>query len=204
MVQQWWNDIVQWITSTTGRELITTAILPFVAILLGGLIAGLIIRSAIKRLLAQQDRAHKSAAVASLIAAGRKAATWSTLSAPEKDHVDHQASEAEVRVRLLPVAGANLAADWAAHHLAAMKKNSANYSFQAEQDLVDFQQGLIEWQSKPNRARKLFAQDLAAWKYDAAVPVEDDLSTKQREWAATQAATPKTEQTAVIPEPANR
>jgi hypothetical protein len=204
MVQQWWNDIVQWITSTAGRELITTAILPFVAILLGGLIAGLIIRSAIKRLLAQQDRAHKTAAVASLIAAGRKAATWSTLSAPEKDHVDHQASEAEVRVRLLPVTGANLAADWAAHHLAAMKKNSANYSFQAEQDLVDFQQGLIEWQSKPNRARKLFAQDLAAWKYDAAVPVEDDLSTKQREWAATQAATPNTEQTAVIPEPASR
>jgi hypothetical protein len=130
--------------------------------------------------------------VASLIAAGRRAANWSALSAQEKDHVDHQASEAEVRVRLLPVAGAGLAADWAAHQLATMKKNSASYSFQAEQDLQDFQDGLVAWQNKPGKARKLFAQDLAAWKYDA--PAEEDhLLTKQREWAAQQASASSTE-----------
>ena len=112
---------------------------------------------------------------------------WSTLSAQEKDHLEHQASEAEVLVRLLPVAGSGLAADWAAHYLASMKRNSANYGFQAEQDLADLQAGLIEWQAKPGRAKKLFAQDLAAWKYDDSIPV-DDLLVKQREWAAQQPA----------------
>jgi len=126
--------------------------------------------------------------VASLIAAGRKAATWSALSAAEKDHTDHLASEAEVRVRLLPVDGAGLAADWAAHHLVALRRNSANFSFQAEQDLVDLQNGLIAWQNKPRKARRLFAQDLAAWKYETP-SAEDELVAKQREWAAQHAET---------------
>ncbi|MBU1588847.1 MAG: hypothetical protein KKH51_13005, partial [Actinobacteria bacterium] len=81
----------------------------------------------------------------------------------------------------------SLAADWAAHHLATMKTNSVNYSFQAEQDLSDLEDGLIAWHAKPSRARKLFAQDLAAWKYEsAAVPV-DDLAAKQQAWTAKQA-----------------
>lgn len=192
MIQDWWNDIVGWFDSEDGWRVLTGAILPFLAILVGGIVAGLIARGAMKRLIVQQDRQHKSAAVASLIAAGRRAANWSALSASEKDHVDHQASEAEVRVRLLPVAGAGLAADWAAHQLAAMKKNSANYSFQAEQDLQDFQDGLLAWQTKPGKARKLFAQDLAAWKYDTPA-ADDELLTKQREWAAQQASASSTE-----------
>ena len=214
MVQQWWNDIVRWFNSDGGQTVITSAIIPFIAIVVGGVVAGLIARGAIKRLIAQQDREHKTSAVAALIAAGRRAATWSTLSAPEKDHVDHQLSEAEVRVRLLPVLGATLAADWAAHQLATMKKNSTNYSFQAEQDLADFQDGLIAWQSKPARAKKLFAQDLAAWKYEtAAVPTADEqLASKQREWSAAQphssastsSGASSTSATAVLPQPAGK
>ena len=188
MLQEWWNDIVRWINSENGWTVISGVILPLIAIVAGGVIAGLITRGAIKRLIAHQDREAKASAVASLIASGRKAATWNTLSAQEKEHVEHQTSEAEVRVRLLPVQGASLAADWSAHHIAAMKKNSANYSFQADQDLSDLQDGLIAWQSKPSRAKKLFAQDLAAWKYDDGVS-EDELVTKQREWAAQQAPT---------------
>lgn len=190
MVLEWWNDIVRWFNSDAGQTVVTTSILPLLAIVVGGVIAGLIARGAIKRLISQRDREHKAAAVAALIAAGRKASNWSTLSAPEKDHVDHQASEAEVRVRLLPVAGANLAADWSAHHLAALKKNSSNFSFQVDQDLSDFQDGLVQWQAKPSRARKLFAQDLAAWKYDDSAPAEDGLVTKQREWASPQGFKP--------------
>ena len=94
---------------------------------------------------------------------------------------------AEVRVRLLPLKGADIAADWAAHKLAAMKKNSVNYSFQAEQDLAELQDGLIEWQSRPGRAKKLFAQDLASWKYETS-EAEDELVVKQQEWASRQAA----------------
>jgi hypothetical protein len=187
MLLEWWNDIVTWFSSDEGWAIVTAVILPFVAILAAGIIAGLITRSSLKRFIAHQDRLAKSAAVAALIASGRKAAEWSTLSAQEKEHVEHQASEAEVRVRLLPVSGSGLAADWAAHYLASMKRNSANYGFQAEQDLADLQAGLIGWQAKPSRAKKLFAQDLAAWKYNDALP-EDDLLVKQREWAAQQPA----------------
>lgn len=197
MLQAWWNDIVRWFNSESGQEVVRSAILPFLAIIVAAVVATLIARGSVKRLIAQQDREHKASAVAALISAGRRAAGWSTLSATEKDHVDHQTSEAEVRVRLLPVAGAGLAADWAAHQLATMKTNSVNYSFQAEQDLADFQDGLIAWQSKPARARKLFAQDLAAWKYEAAAPAPDDLAAKQQAWTAQQAASEQ--QTTALP-----
>lgn len=186
MIVDWWNDIVRWVGSDDGWQIVSGAILPFLAILIAGLLAAAIARGSTKRLIAQQDRQHKAAAVASLITAGRKAATWAALAASEKDHFDHMASEAEVRVRLLPVYGAGLAADWAAHHLAALRHNSANFSFQAEQDLVDLQDGLIAWQNKPRKARRLFAQDLAAWKYETP-SAEDELVAKQREWAAQQA-----------------
>ena len=189
MVLQWWNVIVHWFNSTDGRSIVVNAILPFLAILVGALLAAAIARGSVKRLIAQRDREYKSAAVAALISGGRKAAAWSTLSAQEKEHVEHQLSEAEVRVRLLPMSGASLAAEWAAHHLTSMKKNSANYSFQADQDLVDFEDGLIAWQEKPARAKKLFAQDLASWKYDSTI-AEDELITKQREWAAQQETAP--------------
>ncbi|MBX3100233.1 MAG: hypothetical protein KF761_11720 [Salinibacterium sp.] len=183
MVQAWWNDIVRWFTSATGQSVFLNAILPVLAILAAAIIATLIARGSIKRLIAQQDREQKASAIATLIASGRRAATWSTLSAAEKDHVDHQISEAEVRIRLLPAAGASLAADWAAHQLASMKTNSVNYSFQADQGLSDLEDGLIAWHAKPSRARKLFAQDLASWKYEAATS-PDDLTTKQTAWNA--------------------
>ncbi|QAV69771.1 hypothetical protein ESZ53_04560 [Salinibacterium sp. UTAS2018] len=187
MILEWWNDLVDWFSSDQGWTFITSALVPFLAIVVGGIIVGMIARSSLRRLIGQQDRQAKVAAVAALIASGRRAAAWSTLSAGEKEHVDHQSSEAEVRVRLLPLKGADIAADWAAHKLAAMKKNSVNYSFQAEQDLAELQDGLIEWQSRPGRAKKLFAQDLASWKYETS-EAEDELVVKQQEWASRQAA----------------
>lgn len=187
MMLQWWNDLVKWFNSDQGSAFVTGALVPFLAIIVGGIIVGLIARSSLRRLISQQDRQAKAAAVAALISSGRRAATWSTLSAGEKEHVDHQASEAEVRVRLLPLKGADIAADWAAHKLATMKKNSVNYSFQAEQDLAELQEGLLDWQARPGRAKKLFAQDIASWKYESG-EAEDELVVKQREWAARQAA----------------
>ncbi|MGZ0211286.1 MAG: hypothetical protein ACKVI4_02285 [Actinomycetales bacterium] len=187
MILEWWNDLIDWFNSDQGWTFVTGALVPFLAIVVGGIVVGMIARSSLRRLIAQQDRQAKAAAVAALIASGRRAAVWSTLSAGEKEHVDHQASEAEVRVRLLPLKGANIAADWAAHKLAAMKKNSVNYSFQAEQDLAELQDGLIEWQARPGRAKKLFSQDLTSWKYETG-EAEDELVVKQQEWASRQAA----------------
>ncbi len=184
---QWWNDFVSWVTSDTGWRVISTAIVPFVAIVVAGVVAAAIGRGSARRTIEQHDREHKASAVATLIGAGRKAAVWSSLSAPEKDHYENLASEAEVKVRLLPVSGSSLAADWAAHQLAEMKRNSASFSFQADQTLEEFRDRLIEWQHRPGRAKKLFRMDLERWRYDQP-EVGDPLVAQQREWATAHAA----------------
>ena len=185
---QWWNDFLDWFNSDDGWQIIATVVFPFLAILIAGIVGALIGRGSTKRLIALYDRQQKAAAVSALIGAGRRASVWSTLSAPEKEHVDSLLSEAETRVRLLPVAGAAIAADWAAHQLADMKRNSSNYSFQAEQTLVEYRDGLVNWQDRPSRARKLFAQDLATWKYEDDT-VDRDLVHKQQQWASQQVTT---------------
>lgn len=182
MVLEWWNDIVRWFGSDEGRAVFVTAILPFTAILASGIIAALIARGSMKRFIAHQNRESKSAAISTLVAAARRMSVWSSLTAQEKQHVELLASEAEVRVRLLPIVGAAQAADWSGHLLAAIQRNSAAYAFQAEQDLQTLQDGLIAWQLKPGRARKLFAQDLENWKY-ATPSVEDELIAQQNAWA---------------------
>jgi Na+-transporting NADH:ubiquinone oxidoreductase subunit NqrC len=184
---QWWNDFLDWLTSTEGRLVITTAVVPFVAILVAGIVAALIARASAKRVLDHQDRELKAAAIMAIIGAGRKATSWSSLGGEEKQRMDNQLNEADIRVRLLPVNGASAAADWAAHELAAMKKNSANFSFQAEQTFVDYRNRLLEWQDKPKRARKLFAFDLEQWRFDDEA-ADKALAEKQAQYAAKQAS----------------
>jgi hypothetical protein len=178
----WWNDIVAWFGSTAGSRVFLSIILPFVAIIVAGVIAALIGRGSARRVLDHQDRELKSSAIVALIVVGRKAALWSSLGADEKQHVDSLMSEADIRVRLLPVNGASSAADWAAHELAAMKKNSASFSFQAEQTFLDYRDRLLEWQSKPGRARKLFSFDLNRWLYESDER-ETAVVAEQQEWA---------------------
>jgi hypothetical protein len=192
----WWNDFVTWFNSANGARVIYGAIIPFVAIVIAGLVAASIGRGSARRVLAHQDRELKGAAIQALIIVGRKAAIWSSLGADEKQHIDSLMSESDIRVRLLPVAGAGVAADWAAHELAAMKKNSAAFSFQAEQTFFDYRDRLLDWQLHPNRARKLFASDLSSWSYEDA---EGDkaLVAQQQEWATAHAEPPRTASTAV-------
>lgn len=185
---QWWNEFVEWLYSDDGWYILTTVVFPFLAIVVAGIVGALIGRGATKRLIVHQDRQQKAAAVAALIAAGRRAAIWSSLLPSEQEHVDTLGGEAETRLRLLPVPGASLAADWSAHQLTEMRRNSASYSFQAEQTLIEFRDGLITWQNRPRSGRKLFAQDLAAWRYDDE-EVDRDLVEKQQQWAAQQVGT---------------
>ena len=188
----WWNDFVAWFNSAAGSRIFLSAILPFVAIVLAGIIAAAIGRGATQRVLAHEYRELTGAALIALIVVGRKASIWASLGADEKQHVDSLLSEADIRVRLLPVSGASAAADWAAHELADMKKNSASFSFQAEQDFVDYRDRLLDWQAKPRRARKLFASDLEQWRYDDNSPT----NTAPQEWTPA-SATPAA--TAVLP-----
>jgi hypothetical protein len=169
---------VAWFNSASGQRVFLSAILPFVAIIVAGIVAAAIGRGIAKRLVDHQDRELKGAAIIALIVVGRKASIWSSLGADEKQHVDSLMSEADIRVRLLPVSGANTAADWAAHQLTDMKKNSASFSFQAEQTFVDYRDRLLDWQNKPGRAKKLFASDLSQWHYEDESPA----AAPSQEW----------------------
>jgi hypothetical protein len=186
---QWWNDFVTWFNSDEGWRVFSTVVLPFIAIVVAGVIAALIGRSATRGVIEHQDHELKAAAIMALIRAGRKTTIWSSLGADEKQHIESLVSEADIRVRLLPVTGASAAADWAAHELGAMKKNSATFSFQAEQTFVDYRNRLLEWQEKPKRARKLFAFDLEQWRYDDD-SADKALVEKQQQWATTHVDAP--------------
>ncbi|WP_181408979.1 hypothetical protein [Schumannella soli] len=182
---QWWNDIVDWFGTAQGHDLVFGAIIPFVAIVIGAIIAALIGRGAVKRLVAQRDRETRASAVAALIAAGQTAARWDSQAPQTREHFAILAAAADVQVRLLPLPGAALAADWAAHELTDMRTNSVSYSFQADQTLAEYRDRLVEWQNKPGRARKLFAADLDRWRYDEPQKV-DPVVLQQQEWAEKQ------------------
>ncbi len=184
---QWWNNFLDWFNSDAGEQVMTTAIIPAFAILVAGIIAALIGRAATKRIVELHEREKRAAAITALIASARRAARWNSLSAPEQQHAEHVALEADVQVRLLPVTGAAMAADWAIHEIAEMKKNAVSFSFQAEQSLIEFRSRMLEWQDKPSRAKKLFKNDLDSWAYEASL-TDQELIAQQQAWAAQQAA----------------
>ncbi|MEO6941646.1 MAG: hypothetical protein ABI238_02870, partial [Terrimesophilobacter sp.] len=128
---QWWDDIVSWFSSDAGSQVITTAIVPGAAILVAGIIAAFIGRGSTKRIVSLHDRAERSAAVAAMIGSARRAANWNALSVPEQQQADHIALECDVRLRLLPLAGAGLVAEWSTHQVAELKKQAISFSFQA-------------------------------------------------------------------------
>lgn len=180
----WLNDILDWIHSVAGHGIITTAIIPFVAIVVAGIIGAGIGRGATRRLVAQRDWETRASAVAALVAAGQGAATWHGQAPASREHAERLASQADVNVRLLPISGAGLAADWAMHQLREMRTNSVSYSYQAEQTLDEYRDRLVEWLHKPSRAKKLFNADLDRWRY--AESAVDPVVLEQQRWAEEQ------------------
>jgi hypothetical protein len=181
---QWWNDILDWAQSYAGQSMLQTAIIPFVAIVVAGIIGAAIGRGATRRLIAQRDHETRAAAVAALVAAGQGAASWHGQAPASKEHAERLASHADVTVRLLPIPGSGLAADWASHQLREMRTNSVSYSYQAEQTLDEYRDRLVEWMHKPSRAKKLFAADLDRWQY--AESAVDPVVLEQQRWAEEQ------------------
>jgi len=181
-----WNNFVAWFYSADGSRVFSGVIVPFVAIVVAGVIAGAIGRGSTKRVISLSDRESKASVVTALISSARKASVWNTLAAPEQSHIDHLTGEADIRLRLLPLAGTSLAADWAAHEIANMQKNAVSFSFQAEQSMLNFRDRIIEWQSHPNRAKRLFKNDLDSWAYDTSV-ADQDLVRQQQAWTQQQA-----------------
>ena len=184
---QWWNSFVEWASSEAGWRVLSGAVVPFVAIVVAGVVAALIGRSAMRRVVAVHDDEAKAAAIAGLVSAARKAAIWSSLGPEERAYADHLAHESEVRLRLLPVSGSGTAASWAQHEMDDLKRNSASFSYQSGQALDDLRDRLVEWQERPSRAKKLFKADLERWSYEEA-EVDKGLDARQRAWDAEQAA----------------
>ncbi|MBX3092680.1 MAG: hypothetical protein KF801_09275 [Cryobacterium sp.] len=184
---QWWDNFVYWFYSDAGSHVVATAIVPGVAILVAGVIAALIGRGSTKRILSMHDRDERAAAVTAMIGAARRAANWNSLSAPDQQQADHIALECDVRLRLLPLSGSVLAADWATHQLGELRKQAVSFSFQASQSLKEFKERLIEWQSHPGRAKKLFKNDLDSWAYEDSLN-DQDLVAQQKAWEAQQAS----------------
>lgn len=182
-----WNTIVDWFTSSDGQRIVYGAIIPFVAIVVAGLVAALIGRAATRRLAVQRDRETRASAVSALIAVGHTAARWHSQAPAVREHHEALASAADIQVRLLPLSGANLAADWAAHELADMRTNSVSFSFQAEQSLTEYRDRLVEWLHRPGKAKKLFSADLERWRYEEPKAV-DPVLLEQQKWAQEQQA----------------
>lgn len=181
---QWWNDFVDWFYSDNGQRILVTAVIPFLAIVVAGIVAALIGRGATRRLVAQRDHETRAAAVTALISAGQNAVRWHSQSPAAREHAEHLANDADVMVRLLPISGANYAADWASHQLADMRVNSVSFSYQADQTLAEYRERLVLWLHKPTKGRKLFAADLERWRYEE--QGTDPVILEQQQWAENQ------------------
>lgn len=158
---QWWNDFVSWFYSEQGQRVLYGAVVPFVAILTAGVLAAWISRSSVKRTLAKHDAELTRAAVGALINSARTAAHWHSLSGAEQAVADRAAGDADTQLRLLPVAGAPLAADWASQEIHAFKRASVNFARGVDGSLAQFRSRLTAWHDRPRRARKIFEAGLS-------------------------------------------
>ena len=182
---QWWNDFVAWLLSPAARSAIFYAAVLAVAVIVSGLLAAWIARGALRGLLRRTDRQQKASAIAALVDAATEASVWNSLTPAEQVLSDRAVGQADILVRLLPIKGAGVAATWASHQLAEMKRASATFGYQLDPAVAEFRDRLIEWQNKPRRARKIFQGDLERWRFDASA-TDQSLLAKQDAWVAQQ------------------
>lgn len=182
---QWWNDFWGWLTSQDAQPVIFTAVVLLVSIVVAGLLSAWIARGAIRGVLSRAEREQKAAAVAALVDAAVEASVWNSLTPAEQVLSDRSVGQADILVRLLPLKGAAAAADWAAHQLAELKRNSATYGYNLEPAIIEFRDRLVEWQNKPRRARRLFLEDLERWRFERTA-TDETAYADQDAWVARQ------------------
>lgn len=182
---QWWNDFVEWLTSSEVRPVLFAAALFIVAVVVSTLVAAGASRRALRGIVDQRDREQKNAAIVALIDAATEASVWNSLTPQEQVLSDRAVAQTDTLVRLSPVKGAALAADWANHQLHEMKRNSATFGYELDPVVEEFRDRLIEWTKKPARARKVFESDLRRWQSESAGS-ERALIAEQESWVAKQ------------------
>lgn len=182
---QLWNEFVNWFTSPAARRVIFDAVVLAVAVIVSGIFASWIARGSIKGLLSRTDRQHKASAIAALVDAATEASVWNSLTPGEQVLSDRAVGQADILVRLLPIKGAGIAATWASHQLAEMKRSSATFGYQLDPAIAEFRDRLIEWQNNPKRARKIFQNDLERWRFEN-TDTDKALLAQQDAWVAQQ------------------
>jgi hypothetical protein len=182
---QWWNSFSDWLVSSESRPVILNAVVLAVAVIISGLLAAWIARGAIRGLLSRTDRQQKASAIAALVDAATEASVWNSLTPGEQVLSDRAVGQADIMVRLLPIKGAGIAANWAGHQLAELKRASATFGYQLDPAIAEFRDRLIEWQNKPARARKIFQGDLERWRFEN-TDTDRALQTQQDAWVAQQ------------------
>ena len=182
---QWLNEFAEWFASTGARPVLFGAAVIVVAMIVSALLAAWIARGAVSRLVTQQDRAMRATAIATLVDAATEASVWNSLTPGEQVLADRAVGQADIQVRMLPLRGSAIAADWASHQLAEMKRTSATFGYQLEPIVHEFRDRLLEWQKKPSRARRVFQADLERWRAQV-TESEKSLAAAQDSWVATQ------------------
>ncbi|MBW4042124.1 MAG: hypothetical protein HIU86_08350 [Acidobacteria bacterium] len=148
-----WVDLAAWFQSPGGARVVQTAIIPALAILVAGLLAAAIARSAVRATIRRAERVEAASVVAGLVTAARLTVETG-VDAASRRRAGRLRVEADVRARLLPLTGAELAADWAAARTDALQQQAAAGPVTAE--LAELRDRLVEWVGKPSRARRLF------------------------------------------------
>ena len=113
---QWWNDFVAWLVSGDARPILFAAAVIFVSLLAAGLLSAWIARRAVRGIIRQRDRELRNSAIAALIDAATEASVWNSLTPQEQVLADRAVGQADIQLRLLPVKGADVAADWVGSH----------------------------------------------------------------------------------------
>jgi hypothetical protein len=182
---QLWNDLISWLTSDEARPVLFTGVVLFLAVLAAGLLAAWISAMAIRHVVAQRDREAKNAAIAALVDAATEASVWNSLTPQEQVLADRAVGQADILVRLLPIKGSDVAANWAAHQLHELKRASATFGYQLDPAVVEFRDRLLEWQRRPGRTRRQFQNDLLRWRSQRQEP-EQAVVEQQDAWIAEQ------------------
>jgi hypothetical protein len=180
---EWWNEFVAWLTAPDTRPVLFLAAVVAVAILISALLAAAVTKAAVRRLVDQRDRDLKASAISALVDASTEAASWNSLTPQEQSIADRAAGQADIQLRLLPVKGSAIAANWASHQLAEMKRDSATFGFELGAVRSEFRDRLLEWQARPARTRRVFESDLERWKYETTAS-EKTLVAEQDAWTA--------------------
>ena len=182
---QWLNNFVNWLTAADTRPVVFGAVVFVIAIVVASVLAAWISRVGIRRLLEQRDRELKAAAIGALVDAATEASVWNSLTPQEQVMADRAVGQADIQVRLMPITGSGIAANWAAHQLAELKRTSATFGYELEPAVIEFRDRLIDWQNKPARARKIFRSDLDRWTRQNTT-TEKNLLAEQEVWVAQQ------------------